>query len=178
MKKILLAFLMIAPMSIMAQVKFAHFNSADIIPNMKEYTAAQTEIQNMQKQYADDLKLMQDELQKKYEDYQKEASNLLEGVRLRREQELNELGQRYQQSLQDSETALQKATQEKMGAIGELVMAAVKKIGENNNYIYIIDLSTGSVSFVNPALSTDITDILKKELGITGNELINATPAK
>jgi outer membrane protein len=178
MKKILLAFLMIAPLSIMAQVKFAHFNSADIIPNMKEYTAAQTEIQNMQKQYADDLKLMQDELQKKYEDYQKEASNLLEGVRLRREQELNELGQRYQQSLQDSETALQKATQEKMGAIGELVMAAVKKIGENNNYIYIIDLSTGSVSFVNPALSTDITDILKKELGITGNELINATPAK
>lgn len=178
MKKILLAFLMIAPLSIMAQVKFAHFNSADIIPNMKEYTAAQTEIQNMQKQYADDLKLMQDELQKKYEDYQKEASNLLEGVRLRREQELNELGQRYQQSLQDSETALQKATQEKMGAIGELVMAAVKKIGENNNYTYIIDLSTGSVSFVNPALSTDITDILKKELGITGNELINATPAK
>jgi outer membrane protein len=178
MKKILLAFLMIAPLSIMAQVKFAHFNSADIIPNMKEYTAAQTEIQNMQKQYADDLKLMQDELQKKYEDYQKEASNLLEGVRLRREQELNELGQRYQQSLQDSETALQKATQEKMGAIGELVMAAVKKIGENNNHIYIIDLSTGSVSFVNPALSTDITDILKKELGITGNELINATPAK
>jgi outer membrane protein len=178
MKKILLAFLMIAPLSIMAQVKFAHFNSADIIPNMKEYTAAQTEIQNMQKQYADDLKLMQDELQKKYEDYQKEASNLLEGVRLRREQELNELGQRYQQSLQDSETALQKATQEKMGAIGELVMAAVKKIGENNNYIYIIDLSTGSVSFVNPALSTDITAILKKELGITGNELINATPAK
>lgn len=178
MKKILLAFLMIAPLSIMAQGKFAHFNSADIIPNMKEYTAAQTEIQNMQKQYADDLKLMQDELQKKYEDYQKEASNLLEGVRLRREQELNELGQRYQQSLQDSETALQKATQEKMGAIGELVMAAVKKIGENNNYIYIIDLSTGSVSFVNPALSTDITDILKKELGITGNELINATPAK
>jgi outer membrane protein len=178
MKKILLVFLMIAPLSIMAQVKFAHFNSADIIPKMKEYTAAQTEIQNMQKQYADDLKLMQDELQKKYEDYQKEASNLLEGVRLRREQELNELGQRYQQSLQDSETALQKATQEKMGAIGELVMAAVKKIGENNNYIYIIDLSTGSVSFVNPALSTDITDILKKELGITGNELINATPAK
>ena len=64
MKKIILAFLMIAPLSIMAQVKFAPFNSADIIPNMKEYTAAQTEIQNMQKQYADDLKLMQDELQK------------------------------------------------------------------------------------------------------------------
>lgn len=178
MKKILLAFLMIAPLSIMAQVKFAHFNSADIIPNMKEYAAAQTKIQDTQKQYENELKMMQDELQKMYEDYQKEASNLLEGIRLRREQDLNDKGQRYQQSLELMQTELQKVTQKEMGAIGELVMAAVKKIGENNNYIYIIDLSTGSVSFVNPALSTDITDILKKELGITGNELINATPAK
>ena len=43
MKKILFAILMMAPLSLFAQ-KFAHFNSADIIPNMKEYVAAQTEI--------------------------------------------------------------------------------------------------------------------------------------
>ena len=61
MKKILIAILMMAPMSLMAQ-KFAHFNSADIIPNMKEYTDAQAEIQKMAEQYDADLKLMQDEL--------------------------------------------------------------------------------------------------------------------
>ena len=66
MKKIILAILMVAPLSIMAQSKFAHFNSADILPNMKEYTTAQAEIQNMEKQFADDLKLMQDEMQKKF----------------------------------------------------------------------------------------------------------------
>ena len=37
MKKILVAILMMAPLALSAQ-KFAHFNSADIIPNMKEYT--------------------------------------------------------------------------------------------------------------------------------------------
>ena len=99
MKKILLAILMAAPLTIMAQTKFAHFNSAEVLPNMKEYAAAQTELQNMQKQYEDDLKLMQDELQKKYEDYQKEAANLLDNVRARGEQELNDLGQLYQQIL-------------------------------------------------------------------------------
>ena len=71
MKKILVAILMMAPLALSAQ-KFAHFNSADIIPNMKEYTTAQTEIQNMAKQFDDDLKLMQDELQKKTEEYPKE----------------------------------------------------------------------------------------------------------
>ena len=59
MKKILIAILMMAPMSLMAQ-KFAHFNSADIIPNMKEYTDAQAEIQKMAEQYDADLKLMKD----------------------------------------------------------------------------------------------------------------------
>lgn len=166
MKKILLAILVMAPLSLLAQIKFAHFDMSQIVPNMKEYTTAQTELEAMQKQYEADLKLMQDELQKKYEDYQKEAANLLENVRARREQELNDLGQRYQQSLQDNQAALQKATQEKMGIISQKVMEAVKKIGEANAYVYVVDTSAGAITFVNTTLSTDITDQLKKELGI------------
>lgn len=179
MKKILLAILMAAPLTIMAQSKFAHFNLAEILPNMKEYATAQTELQNMDKQYMDDLKLMQDELQKKAEDYQKEAANLLDNVRARREQELNDLAQRFQQTQQDSQLALQKATQEKMAMISEKVMAAVKKIGEAGGYVYVVDTSTGAISFVNTALSTDITAQLKKELGVTATATAtSATPAK
>lgn len=166
MKKIFLAILMMAPLSIMAQTKFAHFDMTQIVPNMKEYAAAQTELETMQKQYEADLKLMQDELQKKYEDYQKESSKLLDNVRARREQELNDLGQRYQQSLQDNQAALQKATQEKMSVISEKVMNAVKKLGEAGGYVYIVDTSAGAISFVNTSLSTDITEQLKKEVGI------------
>ncbi len=178
MKKILLAILLAAPLSIMAQAKFAHFNSADILPNMKEYAAAQAELENMQKQFEQDMKMMQDEIQKKYEDYQKEAANLLENVRARREQELNDLGQRYQQSLQDNQQVLQKATQEKMGLISEKVMAAVKKLGEAGGYVYVVDLSSGTIPFVNSALSTDITAQLQKELGVTATAATTAAPAK
>ena len=156
---------MMAPLALSAQ-KFAHFNSADIIPNMKEYTTAQTEIQNMAKQFDDDLKLMQDELQKKTEEYQKEQANLLENVRQRREQELNDLYQRMQQSYQDNQQSLQKAQQDKMGAIQQLVLDAVKKIGETGGYVYVIDTNAGAIPFVNTALSTDITADVKKAVGI------------
>ena len=88
MKKIFIAILLMVPVCISAQQKFAHFNSAEIIPNMKEYTTAMDEIQAMAKQYEDDMKLMQDELQKKNDEYQKEQANLLDNVRQRREQEL------------------------------------------------------------------------------------------
>lgn len=165
MKKIVIAILMVAPLSINAQ-KFAHFNSADIIPNMKEYVTATEEIQAMAKQYDDDMKLMQDELQKKGEEYQKEQANLLENVRQRREQELQDLYQRLQQSYQDNQQALEKARQEKMGAINEKVLAAVKKIGEAGGYIYVVDLNTGAIPFVNSQLSTDVSDQIKKEVGI------------
>ncbi len=165
MKKFLIAILMMAPMSLCAQ-KFAHFNTADIIPNMKEYTTAMEEVQAMQKQYEDDMKLMQDELQKKSEEYQKEQANLLDNVRQRREQELNDLYTRLQQSYQDNQAALQKAQAEKMNAITEKVLAVVKKVGEAGGYVYIVDTSSGVIPFINSTLSTDITAQLKKELGI------------
>ncbi len=165
MKKILIAILVMAPLSLCAQ-KFAHFNTADIIPNMKEYTTAMEEMQAMQKQYEDDMKLMQDELQKKSEEYQKEQANLLENVRQRREQELNDLYTRLQQSYQDNQTALQKAQAEKMNVISEKVLAVVKKIGEEGGYIYVVDTSSGVIPFVNSTLSTDISAQVKKELGI------------
>lgn len=165
MKRFMIAILMIAPLSLSAQ-KFAHFNSADIIPNMKEYVTATEEIQAMAKQYEDDMKLMQEELQKKGDEYQKEQANLLENVRQRREQELQDLYQRLQQSYQDNQQALEKARQEKLGAINDKVMAAVKKVGEAGGYIYVVDLNTGAIPFVNSQLSTDVSDQIKKEVGI------------
>ena len=166
MKKVFIAILMMVPLSLSAQVKFAHFNSADVIPNMKEYTAAEEEIQAMAKQFDDDLKLMQDELQKKSEEYQKEQANLLDNVKQRRETELNDLYQRLQQSYQDNQMALAKAKEEKLGVIQEKVLAAVKKLGEAGGYVYVVDTSTGAIPFVNTQLSTDITDQIKKEVGI------------
>ena len=165
MKKILIAILMMAPLSLCAQ-QFAHFNTAENIPNMKEYATAQEELQTMQKQYEDDMKLMQDELQKKSEEYQKEQANLLDNVRQRREQELNDLGQRLEQSYRDNQAALQKAQAEKMNEISEKVLGVVKKIGEEGGYVYIVDTSAGVIPYVSTTLSTDITAQVKKELGI------------
>lgn len=166
-KKSLIVALLMLPMSLFAQ-KFAHFNSADIVPAMPEYVTAMNEVQKMAEQFDADMKLMQAELQKKSEEYDKEKANLLDNVRQRREQELQDLYQRLQQSYQDNQAALQKAQQEKLTSVQEKAMAAIKKIGESGQYVYIVDISAGAISFVNPAMSTDITDQIKKELGITG----------
>lgn len=164
MKKVILLALLLAPLSMFAQ-KFGHFNSADVLPKMKEYITAQTEIQNLQKQYEDDLKRMQDELQKKSEEYEKEKANLLDNVRQRREAELEDLYKRISQSYQDNQQALQQTLQEKMQAISEKMLAAIKKIGDAGGYVYIMDLSAG-IPYVSTKLSVDVTAEIKKELGV------------
>ena len=166
MKKIIFAAIMmlLAPLTMSAQ-KFGHFNTTEIVPLMPEYQTAQTELQNLAKQYEDDLKRMQDELQKKGEEFEKEQANLLDNVRQRRQAELQDLYQRMQQSVQDNQQAYQKAQAEKMQAISEKVLAAVKQIGEAGGYVYIMDVSMG-IPFISTKLSTDITPELKKALGI------------
>ena len=165
MKKILFAILMMAPLSLFAQ-KFAHFNSAEIIPNMKEYVAAQTEIETLGKQYKEDLDRMQAELQKKSEEFQKEEANLLDNVKQRRQQELQDLYNRILQTNQDNQQSLEKVQAEKLQAIQQLVMEAIKKVGEAGGYIYIVDTSNGLIPFVNPAMSTDVSAEIKKALGM------------
>ena len=166
MKKILFAALiMLAPLATFAQQKFGHFSMADVVPAMPEYVAAQAELQKLGEQYEADLKRMQDEFQKKYEEYQKEQANLLDNVRQRREQELQDLSQRIQQSAQDNQQAFEKARTEKLQTIYEKVNAAVKKIGDDGSYVYIMDTSAG-IPYISTKLSTDVTSDLKKALGI------------
>ena len=165
MKKVLLFILLLAPMAVMAQ-KFGHVNTQDIIQAMPDYTKAKNEIDALQKQYEADLKSMQDELTKKSQDYEANEKTFPENIKQRRQQELQDMYQKIQQSYQDNQQALQKAQQEKLGAIQEKVMAAVKKLGESGQYVYIVDISTGAIPFVSTTLSTDITDQLKKEVGI------------
>ena len=164
MKKTILTLLVALPMSLFAQ-KFAHFNSAEVIQAMPEYTAAQAELQTQSKQYEDELQRMQNELKTKMDDYEKNASTLVEAVRQRREQELSDLQQRLQQYYETSQQELSKLQQQKMAEISDKVQKAIKEVGDAGGYIYIMDTTSG-IPYISPSLSTDVTAQIKAKLGL------------
>ena len=99
MKKFLVAELMFAPMAAFAQ-KFAHVNTQEIIQVMPEYTKAKGEIDALTKQYEDDLKNMQDEMQTKAADYEAELKKNPERpqkIKKRSEKALQQMQQKKQQ---------------------------------------------------------------------------------
>lgn len=166
MKKFLLcAFCAFCGLTATAQAKFGHVKTQEIIQAMPEFTQARAEIETLTKQYEADLKMMQDEFQKKYEDYQKEGSTLPDNIRQRREQELQDIDNKIRQSYQDNQQALQKAQQEKMQAITTKVLDAIKQVGDANGYVYIMEMGAG-IPYISTTLSTDVTAQVKTKLGL------------
>ena len=151
--------------SAQSQAKFGHVNTQEIIQAMPEFNTARTEIENLTKQYEADLKMMQDELQKKGEAFEKDQATLPDNIKQRRQQELEQMYQKIQQSYQDNQQALQKAQQDKMQAITTKVLDAIKKVGTEGGYIYIMEMGAG-IPYISTTLSTDVTAQVKAKLGL------------
>ena len=148
-----------------AQAKFGHVNTQEIIQAMPEFATARSEMEKLTQQYEADLKSMQDELQKKAEAVEKEESTLPDNSKQRRNQELQDLYQRIQQTYQDNQQALAKAQQEKMQGIQTKVLDAIKSIGQEGGYVYIMEMGAG-IPYISTTLSTDVTAQVKAKLGL------------
>ena len=162
LKKIILMALIVIPMSAFAQ-KFGHINPMPIMQAMPEYTKAQAKLEELKKQYEGEMKIMQDELAKKSEEYDKQKDSLPQNIRQRRE--LQDLYGRLQQYAQESNQNMQKATQDKLAAISQKIEAAIKEVGTAGGFIYIFDVTAG-IPFINETLSTDVTAQVKAKLGL------------
>jgi len=165
LKKIALLLMLILPMSVFAQ-KFGHIKTQEILTVMPEYTKAQTDIQTMQKQYEDEMKRLQDEINKKFAAYQQEQANLPKNIQERRQKELQELNERGMQMGQDAQQQLQQSWLQMLEPIAKKIDDAIKAVGQEGGYIYIFDLNATQIPFINEAHSTDVTAAVKAKLGL------------
>ena len=162
---IIIALMAILPFGAFAQ-KFGHINSNDIIPLMAEYKSAQTELEELQKQYMEELDYMQKEYQKKEDDYMANRETLPESIRTRREQELGEGQQKITKYYQDCQINLENKSNELMGNISSKVLKAIQAVGEEGQYVCIFNIADGVIPFVSSTLTIDVTEAVKAKLGI------------
>ena len=165
LKKIFLLLMLVLPMSVFAQ-KFGHIKTQEILTIMPEYTKAQTDIQTMQKQYEDEMKRLQDEINKKFAAYQQEQANLPKNIQERRQKELQELNERGMQMQQDAQQQLQQSWMQMLEPIAKKIDDAIKAVGQEGGYIYIFDLNATQIPFINETQSTDVTSAVKAKLGL------------
>ena len=162
MKKIILMLMLFAPLSLFAQ-KFGHIDAQAVLAQMPEAIKANGELQATAKQYENDLKALQDELQRKAQEYDKNKSTMNPTKQAETEKALQDMYQKIQQTYQDNQQAMQKMQQEKLAPITTKLVNAIKNVGKNGGYVYIMDVNSG-IPYVSDTLSKDVSAEVKAEL--------------
>ena len=162
MKKIIIAMMLALPMISSAQ-KFGHINTQELFAQMPEVAQVKLKMDTINAQYESQLTSMQEEFQKKLQDYQSQEATMADAVKQIRQQELQEMQQRIQLFYQTAEQDIQKKQQELLAPVHEKMSKAIKAVGEREGYTYIFD-SAAMVHIGTDA--TDATPAVKKELGI------------
>ena len=162
MKKIIIAVLLALPMVVSAQ-KFGHINTQELFAQMPEVAQVKLKMDTIQNQYETQLASMNEEIQKKLQDYQAQEATMADAIKQIRQQELQEMQQRIQLFYQTAEQDIQRKQQELLAPVHEKMAKAIKAVGERENYTYIFD-SAAMVHIGADAI--DATPSVKKELGI------------
>ncbi len=162
MKKIIITIMLALPMLASAQ-KFGHINTQELFAQMPEVAQVKLKMDTVQAQYENQLASMNEEFQKKVQDYQTQEATMADAIKQIRQQELQEMQQRIQLFYQTAEQDIQKKQQELLAPVHERMTKAIKAVGERENYTYIFD--SAAMVHIGPD-AIDATPAVKKELGI------------
>lgn len=169
MKKVLLALIIVVSVfatdAYSQKSKFGHINSNDLLAIMPERAEAQNQLQNFSKELEDQLVMMNQEFQTKYQDYMSKQDSMSVSIRQMKEEELQSLQQRIQSFQQTAQQDLQKKEQELLQPIIDKAKEAIKEVAKEKSYTWVFDTSIGSL-IVWPEESDNLMDAVKTKLQI------------
>ena len=149
------------------QVKFGKVNKLEIFNMMPEKAIAEKQLQDLSDQYKAELKMLQDEFNRKYSDFQAmNLDNKTAGtIKERRMQELQENNEKIELFMKNTSEDLRKKEAELLDPIRKRIDDAIKIIGEEQGFMLIYDVNEPGVAFLGPQFE-DITSLVKLQLGL------------
>ncbi|MBW6501400.1 MAG: OmpH family outer membrane protein [Bacteroidales bacterium] len=147
-------------------LKFGHINRNDLIQTMPEFDEATAALEKMRTTFLNELELLQVEFNNKYDTYLKEMKNYTDLVRQTKEQELADFQTRMQTFQNNASTTLQEEQAKLFTPITQKADKAISDVGRENGYIYVFDISAGTIAYFDTTKSTDVLSLVKTKLGI------------
>ena len=161
-KKAALTLFAVGALTVANAQKIAHISLDSLVSMMPETKTAKDVAQNYLKDLEKTVASMEDELQKKYNDYLTNEATMSDLVKKTKQDELNSL----QRRIEDFKMQAQQDYQRKYGELTSPIMDKAKKgidaVAKEGGYKYVLDTSTGNVLYSEP--SDDILMAVKKKL--------------
>ncbi|TRX72317.1 OmpH family outer membrane protein [Carboxylicivirga sp. M1479] len=146
-------------------LKFGHVNIQQLVAELPEKMSADQALQGEATKLQEQLQVMQEDLQNRYNTYMSQRDTLPDLIRATKEKEIQDQEQRMQQYSQMAQQSLGQKEQQLLQPIIMKVQKAIDEVGQEQGLIYIFDISTQVVVYHSDK-SVDCAPLVKAKLGV------------
>lgn len=154
--------------NVVATVKhFGYLSYSEVLKAMPEYAEAMSSIEQLKVSYDEELGRSEKEFSKKFAEYIEGQKSFPENIMLKRQKELQILMDQSIQFKAEAKELLVKAEADLMAPLYERLAAAIKAVGSENKYAYILNTDANAYPYISEdGEAEDCTDKVLNKLGV------------
>ena len=165
-KVILVAVMVLTGLSGYAQkentgMKFAYLSIDSVMQSMEEYAQLQQDMAAMRQQYEAEMKRVEDDFNKKYEEFLDGQQSFPKTILQKRQSELQEMLDKNIAFKNESLRILNETEAQLMESVNLMVKICVQQVGQQHGYAFILNTDANAVPWLNPEMGVDVTEEVK-----------------
>ena len=144
--------------------RFGYLSYDAALQSMPGYHEAQQKMNDLKAQYQAETKRVEDEFNRKYEEFLEGQREFPKTILQKRQTELQELMERNIQFKEKSREELAQIEKETMAPLRIRLIELLGKIGREHGYAFIIDTDKTALPFINPDMGDDLNLLVRNAL--------------
>jgi len=147
-----------------AQSKIGYINFDALVGQMPEAKTIKSQLDIYQKQFVDQLTVMNTELQTKGKEFQSQSATMTDAIRTAKQTELQDIQKRMQDYENNAQQQVEAKTNELSKPLVDKVRAAVTEVAKEKGYNYVFN--TAQVQLIVSPEGDDLAVPVKAKLGL------------
>ncbi len=142
-------------------LKFGYLSYDSVFQAMPEYATMQASMQQLRDKYAAEQKRVEEDFNKKYEEFLDGQASYPRTILQKRQSELQEILDKNIAFKKESEKLLSRAQYDAIAPLKQKLDEILRKIGEERGFAFILNTDNNNAPWLNPAMGEDITEAVK-----------------
>ncbi len=142
-------------------MRFGYFSYQKVFEAMPDYTIAKRNMDDLRIKYDNEMKRVEDEFNKKYEEFLEGQRDFAQSILQKRQAELQDLMEKNIAFKQEAKRLLKEAENEAYKPLKAKLSAALAKVGQERGLAFILNTDNQAVPYVNGAIGEDVTAAVK-----------------
>jgi len=169
MKRLLLVIFACLALTVQAQdsipsLKIGYLSYGTALKSMPGYTLQQQKLADMKAEYEKELKRVEDDFNRKYEEFLDGQKDFPKTILYKRQTELKELMERNLAFKANSRLELAKAEKEAMTPLRQKLNEVLAEIAKERGYAFILNTDADACPYIDPQMGENIQDAVSERL--------------